>query len=241
VWAQAAEQSVSSRRATNPGGTLGTRRSGAGVPKVAASHRVRRTRAMAAEKVGAGLAYPAAIRIGQVADVSQRSAHRVTQANKPTSSGVGRWMARLDPCGWVSTPRWARAAWKVVSTDPRQINPVKTWRGVAPGRLQQKLWGSTWPRGSRTTSQRSRTGRLPVRYPRAVPVRHSMVRGSPAYPGTVKAVQSEVGSSSWAGGLGSVAPLTRGRPTGTAYGALSQAASRSQRATKVTGRWKGWR
>jgi hypothetical protein len=69
---------------------LCTSRVEVGVQKVAESHRVRRTRAMASEKVGAGLAYQAAVRVGQVGEVWRRSVSKVTKEKRPSKSGVVR-------------------------------------------------------------------------------------------------------------------------------------------------------
>jgi hypothetical protein len=102
--AQAAEQRVSSQRSTTAGGTLGTSRVGVGVQKVAASDRVRRTRAMASAKVGAGVAYQAAVRVGPVGAIRSRSVSQATKENKPNRRGVVRWLARDDPWRWVSRP-----------------------------------------------------------------------------------------------------------------------------------------
>ncbi len=40
----------------------------------------------------------------------------MTKENNPSSAGVVRRMARSDHCRCVSTPRWVRASWYVVST-----------------------------------------------------------------------------------------------------------------------------
>ena len=55
--------------------------------KVADSPRGRRTKARASETVGAGLAYQAAVRLGQVSDVRRRSVNKVMKENKPNRRG----------------------------------------------------------------------------------------------------------------------------------------------------------
>ena len=66
--------------------------------KVADSHRERRTRARASEKVGAGLAYQAAVRLGQMGEVSRRLVSKATKEKRPYKSGVVRSIARDDHC-----------------------------------------------------------------------------------------------------------------------------------------------
>ena len=61
-----------------------------GVRKEAESHRERRTRAMASEKVGAGLAYQAAVRIGQLAPGRRWSVNKVMNEKRPKRRGVVR-------------------------------------------------------------------------------------------------------------------------------------------------------
>ena len=75
-----------------------------------ASHRWRRTRAMASTKVGDGLSYQAALRwvIGRC--FCSEWAARVVQEKRPSRTGVVRAMARSDHWRWVSTPRWVRTS-----------------------------------------------------------------------------------------------------------------------------------
>ena len=70
-----------------------------------ASHRWWRTKAMASTKVGAGLAYHAAVRWIMGRCFCSRWAARVIQEKSPINIGVVRAMARSDHWRRVSTPR----------------------------------------------------------------------------------------------------------------------------------------
>ena len=65
-----------------------------------ASHRRRRTRAMASPKVGDGLPYQAALRLGHGAPVCKAWATRVVQEQSPSRLGVVRAMARSGHWRW---------------------------------------------------------------------------------------------------------------------------------------------
>src|ERR687895_1887677 len=94
-----------------------------------AGHKALRTRAMVSEKVGKGFSYQAAERTGILWPAGSRWAARVTQENSPKSTGVVRPMAKSDHCRWVSTPRWVRASWKVISSCQRKTNHSMIWTG----------------------------------------------------------------------------------------------------------------
>ena len=105
-----------------------------------AGHRCWRTKAIASEKVGRGLAYHAAVRTGIVSLAPSRWAPSVTQAKRPKSTGVVRAMARSDHWRWVSTPRCARASWKVTSSCQRRTNQAMIWVGATAGSVHNKAW-----------------------------------------------------------------------------------------------------
>ena len=70
-----------------------------------ASHRWRRTRAMASTKAGDSLSYQAAVRWVMGRRFCNEWAARVVQEKSPIRIGVVRAMARSDHWRWVSTPR----------------------------------------------------------------------------------------------------------------------------------------
>ncbi len=55
----------------------------------------------------------------------------VISENSPSNAGVVRRMARSDHWRWVSTPRWARTSWNVVSTRQRETNHCRIVSGAA--------------------------------------------------------------------------------------------------------------
>ena len=126
-------------------------------------HRARRTAAMASLKVGSRLPYQAAVRV-RTAPVGARassSAQTATKENNPSSAGVVRRMARSDHCRYVSTPRWARISWNVVSMRQRETNQPRMRSGVAARSVLRNACGSLSPEGSRTSAQRIGAGGRP--------------------------------------------------------------------------------
>ena len=93
-------------------------------------HNGRRTQAMASEKVGCGLAYPALVRPQVAAASTKRCAARDTNEYKPIKRGVVRAMAWSDHCRWVSTPRCKRASSNWTSSCQRSTNESRIWVGA---------------------------------------------------------------------------------------------------------------
>ncbi len=85
---------------------------------------------MASLNVGSFLQYHAAVFIFSALPASRAnpSAHTVISENNPSSAGVVRRMARSDHCRCVSTPRWARTSWNVISTRQRETNQLRMCR-----------------------------------------------------------------------------------------------------------------
>ena len=115
------------------------------------------------------------------------AAHKVTSENRPSSSGVVRWIARSDHWRWVSNPRWRRLSWKVTSTAQRIAYHVRICAADCCGSEQTKTRVSARPAGSLVSTQRTGNG-LAVRAPqrrsgRDVDVGRIVGRPSPAIPG----------------------------------------------------------
>ncbi len=74
--------------------------------------------------------------------------------------------------------------------DQRRTNHSRIWVGSADGSVQRRAWGSNVPSGSRTITQRMRTGGLPELYQTAVWEVSSTVRMVPSYQDTAATVQA---------------------------------------------------
>jgi len=142
-----------------------------------------------------------------------RSAMHVTSEHKPNSTGVVRAIATSLHGLGVSIPLGARASAQVTAMCHRRTNQVRMCSGVCSPCVDRKACGSCWPGGSRTTTQRSKTGWHPDCYPPQVAVEVSTSLVAPPYQGaTALVVHGRLGSSSRCGGDGRRAPCTRGRP-----------------------------
>jgi len=176
--------------------------------------RCRRTAAIASLKVGSRLAYQAVAR-GVTIPIgvwTSRSAQTVIKENNPSSAGVVRRMARSDHCRCVSTPRWVRVSWNVVSIRQRETNQLRICSGLARSVLR-KHCGSRSPVGSRTSTQRIDAGGRPELYQTAVSDTISSMRDLPPYQSvTVIGTHTVLGSASTALNAGRRRPFTRGRP-----------------------------
>ena len=112
-----------------------------GIHKSGGHQRTRRTVAMASLKVRSGLPYQPAVR-GRMAAPRlsiNPCIQIVTRENSPSSAGVVRAIARSDHWRCVSTPRWARTSWNVVSTRQRETEPAENfgWGGFDVGRQER--------------------------------------------------------------------------------------------------------
>ena len=67
---------------------------------------------------------------------------KVTTENKPRSAGVVRAIALADHCRWVSTRRWVRTCWKVVSICQRRIKKARMAVAVSVMTVESKAWGA---------------------------------------------------------------------------------------------------
>lgn len=132
------------------------------IDKFGALHSSRRTAAIASLKVGSSLRYQAADLGRRQATKVGSAAQSVTSENIPNSVGVIRAMARSDHCRPVSTSRWARHSWNVVSTDQRGTNQARISNGVAAVSVQRNACGSRTPVGSRVSTQRIGAGGNPA-------------------------------------------------------------------------------
>src|SRR6201998_126539 len=130
---QAARQRVWKTRFSNPAAIVMVSSGCREMEKLGGAHSTRRTAAMASLNVGSDLRYHAATfgRSVFAASRARPSAHTVISENNPSSAGVVRRIARSDHWRWVSTPRWARTSWNVVSTRQRETNQPRMVAGCA--------------------------------------------------------------------------------------------------------------
>ena len=149
---QAARQRVWRTRFSKAAGIVTVSASCRDMDKSGGVQSTRRTAAMASVNVGSCLRYHAAA-FGRSAVALARarlSAHTAISENNPSKAGVVRRMARSDHWRWVSTPRWARTSWKVVSTRQRETNQPRIVAAVASRSVLRNADGSCSPDGSRT-------------------------------------------------------------------------------------------
>ncbi len=93
------------------------------------------------------------------------AANSVTIENRASRQCVVRAMALSDHCRCVSTPRWARASWKVTSTVQRRTNHPTICAGSRVRSVQSRAWGGRRASGSRMSTHRiGTTGRPPCRH-----------------------------------------------------------------------------
>ena len=161
---QAARQRVSTNRLSKPAGILTLSPACRDMEKSGGHQSTRRTAAIASLNVGCCLRYQAVVFGPGVVAASRTkpSAHTVTRENNPSKAGVVRKMARSDHCRYVSTPRWARTSWKVVSTRQRETKKPSIVAGSALRSVLRKACGSCSPDGSRTSTRRIGTGGRPL-------------------------------------------------------------------------------
>src|SRR5512134_1305221 len=63
---------------------------------------------------------------------------------------------------WVSTPRWARTSWNVVSTRQRETNQPRISAEVVSRSVARNACGRSFPAGSRVSTQRIGAGGRPL-------------------------------------------------------------------------------
>src|SRR3974390_466413 len=125
------------------------------IEKFGGHHKARRTTAIASLNVNSGFGYQAAaLGLNDPADLLKLFAQIVISENSPRSAGVERKIARSDHCRCVSTPRWSRVSWNVVSMDQRWTNQPSIRAGVALRSVQRKACGSGSPQGARDKTPR---------------------------------------------------------------------------------------
>ncbi len=105
----------------------------------------RRTSAKVSLKVGNSLGYQATFRTWQGRPSRRWYAKSVTRVYRPKSAGVVRRVARSDHWRLVSTPRWARASWKVTSTCQRGTNHSTICCAYRAGSVLSRAWVSNVP------------------------------------------------------------------------------------------------
>src|SRR5438552_14940124 len=129
--------------------------------KVVSLHNCLLTEAIASEKVGCSLTYQAACRTESFPVAACRSAMSTTSENRPNKAGVVRSIACSFHCRWVSTPRWVRTCWKVVSNCQRSTNQETIRCAAADRSVHNRACGAKWPCGSRISTQRIGTTGCP--------------------------------------------------------------------------------